>query len=64
MRLSELVSKLTPATFTIVALLIFFAVFLAVTYRTLRPGARADQQRAVGLPLDEARPVTRRGGAS
>ena len=53
MRLSELVSDLTPATFTIVATVIFVAVFVAVAIRTFHPGGRAEQQRALLLPLDD-----------
>ena len=53
MRLSELVSNLTPATFTIVATVIFFAVFIVVSIRTFLPGARAEQRRALELPLDD-----------
>lgn len=51
MRLSELVSDLTPATFTIVATVIFFVVFVTITIRTFLPGARAEQRRALELPL-------------
>jgi cbb3-type cytochrome oxidase subunit 3 len=53
MRLSELVSNLTPATFTIVATVIFVAVFVGVVIRTFRPGAREEQRRALELPLDD-----------
>jgi cbb3-type cytochrome oxidase subunit 3 len=53
MRLSELVSDLTPATFTIVATVIFVAVFVGVLLRTFHPGARAEQRRALQLPLDD-----------
>jgi len=53
MRLSELVSQLGTTTFQIVATLIFVAVFLAITVRTLRPAARAEQARARELPLED-----------
>jgi|RhiMetdeSRZDD1v2_1073273.scaffolds.fasta_scaffold623347_2 cbb3-type cytochrome oxidase subunit 3 len=53
MRLSELVSDLTPATFTIVAMVIFLAVFVGVAIRTFRPGAREEHRRALQLPLDD-----------
>jgi hypothetical protein len=53
MRLSELVSNLTPATFTIVATVIFVAVFVTVAIRAFLPGARAEQRRALELPLDD-----------
>jgi hypothetical protein len=53
MRLSELVADLTPATFTIVATVIFVAVFVAITIRTFHPRGRAEQRRALQLPLDD-----------
>jgi cbb3-type cytochrome oxidase subunit 3 len=54
-RLSELVSRIGSATFPIVSLVIFLAVFVAVTIAALRPSARAEQQRARHLPLDDDR---------
>jgi hypothetical protein len=53
MRLSELVSDLTPATFTIVALVIFFAVFVAIAIRTFWPGSADEHRRNNLLPLDD-----------
>ena len=53
MRLSELVSDLTPATFTIVATVLFVAVFVTVTIRAFLPAARAEQRRAAELPLTD-----------
>lgn len=53
MRLSELVSDLTPATFTIVGTVIFFTVFVAITIRTFLPSERAEQRRALEIPLDD-----------
>jgi hypothetical protein len=52
MRLSELVSDLTPATFTIVGLILFFAVFVAITIRTFWPGTGDAHRRANQLPLE------------
>ena len=52
MRLSELVSDLTPATFTIVGLILFFTVFVAITVRTFWPGSGEAQRRANLLPLE------------
>lgn len=60
-RLSELVSKLTPSEFTEIALVLFLAVFVAVA---LREGSRrraAVHAASAQLPLaDDATP---RGGA-
>jgi cbb3-type cytochrome oxidase subunit 3 len=53
MRLSVLVSNLTPATFTIIATIIFVTVFVGVVIRTFRPGAREEHRRALQLPLDD-----------
>jgi cbb3-type cytochrome oxidase subunit 3 len=53
MRLSELVSDLTPATFTMIGTVIFFTVFVAVTVRAFWPSARAEQRRALRLPLSD-----------
>lgn len=39
--------------FGITALLLFFGVFVMVAIRTFRPGSRAEQQRALQLPLHD-----------
>lgn len=52
MRLSELVSNLTPTTFTVIGLVIFFAVFVAICVRTFWPGSAEEQRRANRLPLE------------
>lgn len=52
MRLSELVSNLTPSTFTIIALVIFLAVFVGITLRTFWPGSSKEHARNVLLPLE------------
>lgn len=51
MRLSELMSAMSPTRLTEVALLIFLAVFVAVGARAWRT-ARADHERNARLPLD------------
>lgn len=56
MRLSELVSNLTPAGFTIAGLVIFFGVFVAICLRTFAPSQVEAQRRANLLPLDELPP--------
>ncbi len=53
MRLADLVSNMTPSTFTIIATIIFVTVFVAVVVRALSPSARAEHQRALQLPLDD-----------
>lgn len=52
MRLSELVSRLTPNELTQVALLIFVAVFVAVGVRAFLT-SRTEHERAAALPLDD-----------
>jgi cbb3-type cytochrome oxidase subunit 3 len=52
MRLSELVSRLTPNELTQVALLLFLGVFVAVSVRAFLQG-RAEHERAAALPLDD-----------
>jgi len=51
MRLSELMSRLSPTELTEIALLLFLGVFIAVSIRALRKSARADHAEAVTLPL-------------
>lgn len=51
MRLSELVSNLTPSEFAQIALLLFLAVFVAVAWRALGKGARSASERWASLPL-------------
>lgn len=52
MRLSELVGHLGPATYTIVGLLLFVAVFAGIVARTYWPGSSALQDRVNRLPLE------------
>jgi cbb3-type cytochrome oxidase subunit 3 len=51
MRMSDLVSNMTPSTMTEIALVLFVAVFLAISIRTLRHTARARCEEAARLPL-------------
>jgi cbb3-type cytochrome oxidase subunit 3 len=55
MRLSELVSSMSPTTFTEIALVLFLGVFAAIAWRHRR---RTDaHNEAAALPLaDDARP--------
>ncbi len=61
MRLSELVSRLTPGQLTEVAMLLFFAVFIAVSIRAL-VRSRAEHDLAAALPFDDGAPDPRTGG--
>jgi cbb3-type cytochrome oxidase subunit 3 len=51
--LSEIISHLDSGVLPAVSLLLFVAVFVAVTYRTMRPSARAEMKRAGSLPLED-----------
>ncbi len=65
MRLSELMSAMSPTRFTEIALLLFLAVFAAVAVRAFGRGARQRSAEAAALPLydDDGAPAARRGGA-
>ncbi len=52
MRLSDLISGLDMTVFPIVGLIIFFAVFVAVSIRALRVG-KDESSRCAALPLDD-----------
>ncbi len=52
MRLSDFVSSLGMTVFPIVGLIIFFAVFTAVSIRALRIG-KDESSRCAALPLDD-----------
>lgn len=56
MRLSELVSNLTPTTYTVIGLCIFVATFVAIVARTFWPGSAEEQQRINHLPLEGDEP--------
>lgn len=51
MRMSELVSNMTPSTMTEIALILFVIVFVAVTSRVMRRKARVQCDEAAQLPL-------------
>jgi len=53
MRLSDLISNVGPTTYTLVSLVIFFSVFVAITIAMMRPSERAEQARARQLPLED-----------
>jgi cbb3-type cytochrome oxidase subunit 3 len=64
MRLSELVSNLTPSAFAQIALLLFLAVFAAVALRTLGGRARHHAAEQAALPLvDDSTPHTERSAS-
>ncbi len=56
MRLSELVSAMSPTQLTEVALLIFVGVFVAVGVRAWRT-VPSERERAARLPLDDGEPT-------
>ncbi len=57
MRLSELVSQMSPTTFTEIALVMFLAVFAVMAARAYGRKARVDQRADAALPLcDDAAP--------
>ena len=62
MRLSELISRLSPSQFTEIAMVIFLAVFVAITIRALRRSARPIHEHAAGLPLADDAPIYARRG--
>lgn len=65
MRLSELISRLSPTQFTEIAMVLFLAVFVAISIRALRRSARPIHEHAVGLPLaDDAPTYAARGPQS
>ena len=53
MNLSEIISHLDSAALPVASLLLFLAVFVVVTYRTMRPSAREEMKRAGSLPLED-----------
>jgi cbb3-type cytochrome oxidase subunit 3 len=64
MRLSELVSNLTPSAFAQIALLLFLAVFAAVALRTAGGRARRRAAEQAALPLvDDSTPRTERSAS-
>lgn len=52
MRLSEMVSQMTPTTFTVIGLVLFVAVFAIVVARTCWPGTSATHERNSQLPFE------------
>jgi cbb3-type cytochrome oxidase subunit 3 len=50
-RMSELVSKLTPSDFAQLALVLFLAVFIAVAIRHAGKRRRAEHEECAQLPL-------------
>jgi cbb3-type cytochrome oxidase subunit 3 len=54
MKLSDIVSGANLTLYPKVALVLFLLAFVIVLVRTFHPGARAEQERAAALPLDDA----------
>jgi cbb3-type cytochrome oxidase subunit 3 len=59
MRLSELMSHMSPTTMTEIALVLFLAVFAAVGVRAYRKSQRAVHDRALMAPLADDAEVKR-----
>lgn len=57
MRLSELISHLSPTRLTEIAMVLFLAVFIAVGVRALRRSQRPLHDHALGLPLADDAPT-------
>jgi hypothetical protein len=57
MRLSELISHLSPSQLTEVAMVIFLAVFVAVGLRAVRRSQRPLHEHALALPLADDAPT-------
>lgn len=53
MKLSDIMSGANLTLYPKVALVLFLLAFVVVLVRTFNPGARAEQARAAGLPLDD-----------
>ncbi len=62
MRLSELMSQLSPTQLTEIALVIFLVVFVLQALRALRRSARPLHDQAAVLPLADDAPTYQRGG--
>lgn len=57
MRLSELITHMSPSQLTEIALVIFLAVFVAIGVRAVRRSQRPIHDHAVGLPLADDAPT-------
>ena len=60
MRLSDLMSRLSPTQLTEIALIIFLAVFVLQALRAVRRSARPLHDPAAGLPLADDAPTYER----
>ena len=57
MRLSELISHLSPSQLTEISMVLFLAVFVAVGVRAVRKSQRPLHDHAAGLPLADDAPT-------
>lgn len=64
MKLSDVVSHAGLALYAEVALVVFFAVFLAVVLRLWRPSQREELEQQRMLPLEPDTPAQTREGAA
>jgi cbb3-type cytochrome oxidase subunit 3 len=63
MKLSDIMSGSGLSIYAEIALVIFFAVFVAIVARTFAPSRRAAMDEAARLPLDDGHPASGRGSA-
>ncbi|MBL0173332.1 MAG: cbb3-type cytochrome c oxidase subunit 3 [Gemmatimonadaceae bacterium] len=63
MKLSDIMGNAGLSMYAQVALLIFFAVFIAIIIRTWAPSRRGELQEAAMLPLNDELPVVRSSAA-
>ncbi len=63
MKLSDIMGNAGLSMYAQVALLIFFAVFIAIIIRTWAPSRRRELQDAAMLPLNDELPVARSSAA-
>ncbi len=64
MRLSDVMGHAGLAGYAEIALIIFFAVFLAIAVRTFLPSRQREMDEASRLPLEDERPSSPRPGAN
>ena len=62
MRLSELVSNLTTATYSQIALLLFIGVFVAIAWRYRRHTPELTHAASLPLADDDPRPIAKEVG--
>jgi cbb3-type cytochrome oxidase subunit 3 len=64
MRLSDIMSAAGLSGYAVVALVIFFVLFIVIVVRLFLPSRRDELERAAFLPLDDRPQPPRRGGTT